>query len=165
MNDLQLLAASFDVDSLPKENEHLRHYFTDPPQIAFMIWYPLFRELQKPGMFERMWQCFCDHTGFVMSKAWLYRMTHRFRALERAMKEAEGDPARVALVRSGKYRPTEGYKRGGKGPESWNIPCGWDSDPNGTQRRLYPDRVTHQRTGRRKRTNKPKPPPAPGGNT
>jgi len=108
MDDLQLLAARFLRGELPKASEYLQHYFTDDNQIAFAVWHLLFRELHEGGEFKRLHRCFVDHTGLPMSERWLYKMIDRIRSVEHALLDAEraNDPKAVALVRSGKWKPT-----------------------------------------------------------
>lgn len=75
--DNELIAGNFLEQELPKTKDYLRHYFTEPLQERFLVYFFKFPQLSDFGspFFHR---AFCDHTGMYCTlravQVWLKRV-------------------------------------------------------------------------------------------
>lgn len=73
---------------IPKEKEYLRHYFKTDPEKAFVPYWICFFSLYVDKGEDFFYNCYMDHTGYVIRKTTLLRFILKLDRLESLYKKA-----------------------------------------------------------------------------
>lgn len=102
MRDLAFLSGQFFDTEIPKDKAYLQKYFTSNLQKAF---------LRYVLVFEEDVSAFCEHTGYVCTPPFLYKLRCRYKELISVHKKAKEsmDFDLLWLIESGKFESKKTY--------------------------------------------------------